>query len=89
MNNLIRQVREKVSEECLTTKCQKEGCKVGLPRIGRFSDRQRPYVVIDMDHFESPAPQHGVRCDFLFIGTCNNRDWVVPLELKRGEANCE
>ena len=87
MSNLSNAVRAKVSEECLTTRCQKEGCKVSLPRNGRFPDRQRPYVVIDMDHSESPAPQDGQRCDFLFIGECKNREWVVPLELKRGKAD--
>ena len=84
MSNLSNAVRAKVSEECLTTKCQNEGCKVSLPRNGRFPDGQRPYVVIDMDHSESPA-QDGQRCDFLFIGECKSQDWVVPLELKRGQ----
>lgn len=85
MSNLSNAVNATVSEECLTTKCQKEGCKVSLPSNGRFPDRQRPYVVIDMDHSESPAPQDGQRCDFLFIGECKNQEWVVPLELKRGQ----
>ena len=85
MSNLSNAVRAKVSEECLTTKCQNEGCKVSLPSNGRSPDRQRPYVVIDMDHCESPAPQDGIRCDFLFIGECKSQDWVVPLELKRGQ----
>ena len=85
MSSLANAVRAGVSEECLTTRCQKEGCKVSLPRIGRFPDRQRPYVVIDMDHSESPASQDGQRCDFLFIGNCKSQDWVVPLELKRGQ----
>ena len=86
MSNLSNAVRAKVSEECLTTKCQNEGCKVSLPSNGRSPDRQRPYVVIDMDHSESPA-QDGQRCDFLFIGEYRNQEWVVPLELKRGKAD--
>ena len=87
MSNLSNAVRAKVSEECLTTRCQKEGCKVSLPRNGRFPDGQRPYVVIDMDHCESPAPEGRKRCDFLFIGEYRNHEWVVPLELKRGKAD--
>ncbi|MDE0298478.1 MAG: hypothetical protein OXN17_07595 [Candidatus Poribacteria bacterium] len=85
MSSLANAVRTRVSEECLTTRCQKEGCKVSLPRIGGFPDRQRPYVVIDMDHSESPASQDEQRCDFLFVGECENQGWVVPLELKRGQ----
>ena len=85
MSNLSNAVRATVSEECLTTKCQNEGCKVSLPRNGRFPDGQRPYVVIDMDHCESPAPEGRKRCGFLFIGECKSQDWVVPLELKRGQ----
>ncbi len=85
MSNLSNAVREEVSEECLTTRCQKVGCKVSLPSIGGFPDRQRPYAVIDLDHSQSPAPQDRLRCDFLFIGECKSQDWVVPLELKRGQ----
>ena len=85
MSSLANAVRASVSEECLTTRCQKEGCKVSLPSSGRFPDRQRPYSVIDMDHSESPVPQDGQRCDFLFIGECKSQDWIVPLELKRGQ----
>ena len=44
-----------VSEKCLTTRCQKDGCKVSLPSVGRIPVRQRPYVVIDMDNCESPG----------------------------------
>ena len=81
MNNLSNAVRAKVSEEFLTTKCQKPGCKVSLP------NSLRPFILIDMDHSDSPAPGGSKRCDFLFIGEYRNQDWVVPLELKRGKAN--
>lgn len=81
MSNLSEAVRAKVSEECLTTKCRKKGCSVHIPN----SNRQ--FIVIDMDHSKSPAPQDGTRCDFLFIGECNSENWVVPLELKKGNAN--
>ena len=81
MTNLSEAVRAKVSEECLTTKCQKKGCRVRLPI------RNRRFILIDMDHSKSPAPQDGVRCDFLFIGEYKSEDWVVPLELKKGKAN--
>lgn len=76
MKDLSGAVRAKVSEECLTTKCVNNRCKVGLPK------RQCLYVVIDMDHSKSPAPKDREHCDFLFIGECNGDDWVVPIELK-------
>lgn len=85
MSSCANDVRDRVSQECLTTRCQKEGCKVSLPSNARFPDRQLPFVVIDMDHSESPALEGSKRCDFLFIGEYKNLDWVVPLELKKGQ----
>ena len=76
MNNLSNAVRAKVSEECLTTKCENNRCKVGLP------NKPCLFVVIDMDHSKSPAPKDKEHCDFLFIGECSGDDWVVPIELK-------
>lgn len=43
----------------------------------------RPFVLIDMDHPESPATSGGKRCDFLFI----NESWLAPLELKKGRVD--
>ena len=76
MSNLANAVRARVSEECLTTKCENRRCKVGLPN--------NPYlfVVINMDHSKSPAPRDREHCDFLFIGECSGDNWVVPIELK-------
>lgn len=85
MSSIANAVCTSVSEECLTTRCKKEGCKVSLPSVGRIPVGQRPYVVIDMDHSKSPAPEGSKRCDFLFIGEYKNLDWVVPLELKKGQ----
>ena len=85
MSDLSNAVRAKVSEECLTTKCLKEGCNVRLPSERRYPNGQRPYIVIDMDQCESLVPKDEAHCDFLFIGECKSRDWVVPLELKRGQ----
>lgn len=85
MSSLANAVCASVSEECLTTRCQKEGCKVSLPSVGRIPVGQRPYVVIDMDNCESLVSRNETRCDFLFVGEYKSRDWVVPLELKRGQ----
>ena len=67
-------------------RCKRDGCKVKLPNKGSFSNRQRPYIVIDMDNCESLVPKEETHCDFLFIGECNAQDWVVPIELTTGDA---
>ena len=38
-----------------------------------------------MDNCESLVSKNETRCDFLFIGENKSRDWVVPLELKKGQ----
>lgn len=45
-----------------------------------------PFLLIDMDPPDSPAPSQGKRCDYLFIGEYNDADWVAPMELKKGKA---
>ena len=76
MSNLSEVVRTNVSKNCLTTKCQRKRCKVNLPK------GDSPFIVIDMDHPESPVSNDETRCDYLFVGECNDKDWVVPIELK-------
>ena len=73
---------------CLAETCDKQGCAVGL------QGAPNPFLLIDMDHPDSPAGrnarrrrgrQRGVRrCDYLFIGEGDEgtRLYVVPLELK-------
>ena len=77
MSIVVDAVRSKVSKQCCVTRCSKEGCNVPLPKD------LRPFVVIDMDHSESPAAESGKRCDFLFV----SQRWVAPMELKKGKAN--
>ncbi len=76
MSSLANDVRARVSDECLTTKCENNRCKVGLPNDSSL------FVVINMDHPKSPAPKDKEHCDHLFIGECSSSDWVVPIELK-------
>ena len=69
-----------VQAACLVCKCEKQGCEVDL------TGAPSPFKLIDMDHKHSPAPAHGTRCDFLFIGACSDGAtfdlYVAPLELK-------
>ena len=77
MSDIVDDVRSKVSEQCCVTRCRKEGCSVLLP------DELQPFVVIDMDHSDSPKAESGKRCDFLFVSP----RWIAPMELKKGKAN--
>ena len=76
MSELLDAVRARVSEKCLTTTCRKKRCRVNLP------NKDHSFIVVDMDHAESPASNDETRCDFLFIGECNGKDWVAPVEFK-------
>ena len=81
MKSFVKFVRENVSDKCCTTRCRKPGCKV------RLSQEPCSFVLIDLDHPESPRPNHGKCCDFLlFSKDDDGKEWVVPMELKRGKA---
>ena len=77
MGALVDAVRSRVSDRCCVAKCSKKGCSVPLPK------ELRPFVVIDMDHCDSPTAKSGKRCDFIFV----SQRWVAPMELKKGKAN--
>ncbi len=84
MSDVLEFVREKVDEECIADQCSKEGCRVNIAR------QLKPYLLIDMDSEESPAPKQGKRCDYLFVseperGPC----WIVPMELQQGSPEAE
>lgn len=81
MSGIVSAVLATVSNQCCITRCRKEGCSILLP------NKLRPSVVIDMDSRESPNPKNGKRCDFLFFGEGKREDWVVPMELQKGNAN--
>ena len=78
MTDIVSQVRERVSSECLVTRCQKEGCSL------RLNNAPTPYILIDMDHPQTPVSQNERRCDYIFIGGGND-SWLAPMELKRGK----
>ena len=64
-----------VDARCLSRKCEKQGCEVGL--VGAPC----PFYLFDMD-LDSLAK--GSRCDYLLVGAGHGRNglYVVPLELK-------
>lgn len=80
MSNLVDSLRSKLPQTCLARRCKKQGCKVGLSRD------LNPFVLIDMDRRGAPVNQNQKRCDYLFFGMRSGKNWVVPLELKKGMA---
>ena len=78
MVSLCDRVEKKISSECITTQCDRDGCSLNL------DGAPDPYFLVDMDHPSGPAPQNETRCDYIFIGGNN---WVAPVELTRGKAD--
>lgn len=74
MSDLIRQVRQKIPQNCQDKKMSRSGCQIRLEGIASR-------LIVDMDCKDLPLTSNEPRCDYLFIG---NENWVVPLELKRG-----
>ena len=76
MTSPLKQIR--VDSGCLAETCDKQGCVVGL------QGSPSPFLLIDMDHPDSPARKGAGRCDYLFIGEGDGGAalYVVPLELK-------
>ena len=79
MANLVDQIKRNLSNECLKKgKLTKEGCTVSL------KGAPTPSIVIDMDNEKAPVGQNETKCDYIFIGGCDDV-FLVPLELKRGK----
>ena len=77
MTSLCDAIRQRVSSDCIVTRCRKEGCSVSLHGVSG------PFLLLDMDKTEADGSE--TRCDYIVIG-CADDAWVVALELKRGNA---
>ena len=78
---IAQEVRDAVSDACITRRCREQGCFLSLSGTSQHA------FVVDMNHDESPVDRNQTHCDFLFVGSLSGQDeeWVVPIELKRGE----
>ena len=78
---IAQEVRDAVSDACITRRCREEGCSLSL---GGTSQQA---FAIDMNHDDSPVDRNQTHCDFLFVGSLAGEtdEWIVPIELKRGE----
>ena len=79
MANLVDQIKRNLSNECLKKgKLSKEGCTVSL------KGAPTPSIKIDMDNEKAPVGQNETKCDYIFIGGCDDV-FLVPLELMKGK----
>ena len=78
MSSPVKEVARKVPNDCQVTRCNKDGCKLGL------DGAPEARVVIDLDCGDLSIPQHQKRCDYVFVGEDEDTTQVSPIELKSG-----
>ena len=78
---VTHEVRDAVPDACITRSCREQGCSLSL------NGTSRQAFAIDMNHDDAPINRNQTHCDFLFVGSLagESEEWVVPIELKRGE----
>ena len=75
MTDLVDRIKQRLPDECLRKgKLTKEGCNVSL------ANAPKPSIKIDMDKPQAPGSQNQTKCDYIFIGGCDEV-FVAPLEL--------
>ena len=78
--SLVRTVRDQVSEECLVSRCRKNGCSISLREVPPAR------LIIDCDHQDAPLDRNRKHCDYLFFADATDgADWIVPMEFKGGQ----
>ena len=77
MAGLVESVRSAVAERCRATRCRARGCSVSMNGI------QGDHILINMDCHSLGIGRRDRRCDYIFVS--DDGDWVVALELKRGD----
>lgn len=82
---IAQQLSEKLPGNCLAKRCNRDGCSISMEGISSSK------ILIDIDSKGLPDKvmkilKTGKRCDYIFIGKMNSqtREWVIPLELKKG-----
>ena len=74
-------VREKTNEHCHASRCCDSGCWLTM------DNAPTPYVLLDLEHPDSPIDRSCPHCDFLFVGGGGDDsiELVAPIELTTGE----
>lgn len=78
MNEFISGVKTSICNECLSSRCKKQGCVVLMTNAPR--DR----IIIDLDCEKLRVQSGEKQCDYLLVIEENLRRWVVAIDMKRG-----
>ena len=77
MTTLVESVRSRIPKNCISTRCQANGCSADVGAA------PTPFLIVDMDCRTLSLNQRSSRCDFIFV--TDRGDVVAALELKRGK----
>ena len=79
-SSVVDAVKSKTDPECHSTRCSDSGCSLSL------NGAPQPYVLISLEHEDSPVKENQPHCDYLFVGGSDAAIcWVVPIELTVGK----
>ena len=82
MKSPLEEISPHIDSQCLANRVNKSGCAVGL------QNAPTPFLLVDLDHPESPSKPNSRKCDYLFFAEEGKAGlWVVPLELKSSGVN--
>ena len=81
MPPVVDTVNASTKVACHSTTCYDSGCELGLNGL------KPPFVLVNLEHSESPADKSVKHCDSLLFGMPNNAgtEWVIPIELTTGK----
>lgn len=83
MTKLASCIAKRIPKECQVKKCKRNGCSVSLQGFS-----QRP-LIINVDCKQLGIRRSQENCDYIVIGALSETEWLVPLELKRGNVEAD
>ena len=83
MTKLASSIEKKIPKECQVKQCKRKGCSVSLKG---FDPRR---LIINMDCKQLGICSSREICDYIVIGALSETEWLVPLELKRGNVEAD
>ena len=81
----VEAVRSQTDNRCHASLCHDSGCWLTMENV------PVPYVLVYLEHPNSPINRRSPHCDFLYVGggeECTT-EWVAPIELTTGENRVE
>jgi len=83
MTQLASYIEKRIPKECQVKRCKRKGCSVSLQG---FSQRR---LIINLDCKQLGICSSREICDYIVIGALSETEWLVPLELKRGNVEAD